>query len=153
MRAILSAPYVDARAGDLGWALDLRPLPALATLRLGPVELRVLGSSHQVLAPGVGEIVACAHGAVLPAQAEVPLPGGIYRIRTQVSRPAALERVVATLDRLAAADDVLLARFGDDPLAVTVLEARSARAWRSWHVYPQSGEVVATSSSVARGRR
>lgn len=49
----LDVGYCDTRAEDLGWSLDLEPLPALAVRDLAAagflVQLRLLGASHQIV--------------------------------------------------------------------------------------------------------
>ena len=44
--------------------------------------------------------------------------------------------------------------FPGDPLAVTGVRARfrspTVASWRTWHSYPQTGELVVTSTRVER---
>ena len=47
----------------------------------------------------------------------------------------------------------LLGRFPGNELAVTAVTADTdddALIWRTWHTYPQAGEVVVTSSRIDR---
>ena len=167
MLSQLAVPYVDVRASALSWWLgDDAPAP-LATLVLpgdrhggrGPLELRLLGASHHVVA-AVGdarcpEVVACAPSpSALPAQHDSDVGSARYRFAsaTTTYAPAALARVARDLRRRAAgAPDALVGVFPGSPDALTVLTGRQLRAgwaWRSWHVYPAAGEVVRTRSSL-----
>ncbi|CAL9452283.1 hypothetical protein SUDANB121_02482 [Nocardiopsis dassonvillei] len=168
MRVGISAPFVDTRADDLVWTLDhplVDPL-AVRSLRVGGtgVELRVLGASHQVAVAAAGgglvETVACLPGVdgALPGSAEHP--AGRYRFDSRVETLARTElaRRVERLHREVADDPGgLLVAFPGDPLAVTALHLSLDGAcdhggplhWRTWHVYPQSGELVTTHSTVS----
>lgn len=170
MRVGISAPFVDTRADDLVWALGhplLDPL-AVRSLRVGGagVELRVLGASHQVAVTSSAgvlvETVACLPGVdgALPGSAERPHGSGRYRFDSQVETLTRTElaRRVEDLHREVADDPGgLLVAFPGDPLAVTALHLAPAGArgdggplhWRTWHVYPQSGELVSTHSTVS----
>ncbi|WP_159941501.1 MULTISPECIES: DUF2617 family protein [unclassified Nocardiopsis] len=168
MLASISTPFVDTRADDLVWTLGHPLVEALAarTLRVpgARVELRVLGASHQVAltpeaaAPAADtplvETVACLPGLPggLPDRAE---RSGRYRFTSLVerlSRTALTRRVDRLRREVADSPDGLLVAFPGDPLAVTALSLSRDRAgrtrWRTWHAYPQSGELVTTSSTV-----
>jgi hypothetical protein len=90
----LAVPYVDARASGLSWWLgDDAPAP-LATLVLpgpgGPLELRLLGASHHVVAHAGGarcaEVVACgSRSTALPAWHDGELAGARYRFTSSTS--------------------------------------------------------------------
>ncbi|MFL1430561.1 MULTISPECIES: DUF2617 family protein [unclassified Nocardiopsis] len=169
MRVGISAPFVDTRAADLVWALGhplIDPL-AVRSLRVAGtgVELRVLGASHQVVvasAPGgLVETVACLPGVggALPGTTERPHGTGRYRFDSRVETLGRTElaRRVGDLHREVADDPGgLLVAFPGDPLAVTALHLSLDGArddggrihWRTWHVYPQSGELVTTHSTV-----
>ncbi|SHK52829.1 Protein of unknown function DUF2617 [Nocardiopsis flavescens] len=169
MRVGISAPFVDTCADDLVWALGhplLEPL-AVRSLRVGGtgVELRVLGASHQVAVASADgalvETVACLPGVdgALPGSAERPHGGGRYRFDSQVETLTRTElaRRVDHLHREVADDPGgLLVAFPGDPLAVTALHLNLDGAcgdggplhWRTWHAYPQSGELVTTHSTV-----
>ncbi|MDT0330787.1 DUF2617 family protein [Nocardiopsis lambiniae] len=170
MRVGISAPFVDTRAADLVWALGhplIDPL-AVRALRSGPVgiELRVLGASHQVVvASAYGELVetvACLPGVDggLPGSAERAHGVGRYRFDSLVETLTRTE-LTHRVDRLhrEVADDPggLLVAFPGDPLAVTALHLSSDGArdgggplrWRTWHVYPQSGELVTTDTTLS----
>jgi uncharacterized protein DUF2617 len=165
MLAMLDTPYTDSRADDLSFALGLPPLPALATLPLvcagRAVELRLLGASHQILADGLSETVAC-----LPAGQGRPLPGRIGRTlpdgrsydftATTVTHDsdAAFGRAVAELrENLAGRAEALTGTFPGSPHAVTALALEpeagaAAMGWRTWHAYPQTREIVMTRSRL-----
>ncbi|MGH9040327.1 MAG: DUF2617 family protein [Acidimicrobiia bacterium] len=165
MRCRLDTAYTDARAAALAWDLGGPLRLALATMTVpvpgGVVELRVLGGSHQVAVTLGGtscsETVACGGTPPgLPAVSERALPGLRYRFRSRVERLAP--------DVLARRAEVVLHRIGDDrrglvgmfpgsPHALTALLVRAPAggvAWRTWHLYPQAGEVVVTTSQVQR---
>ena len=133
----VDAPWVDTRAGDLSWVLGLQPLDALAarTVRLGGVELdlRLLGSSHQVLLRGgdteLSEVVACLSGTApgLPRAARQDLGGASYdftaavRGLDDVALPRFLRRLRRRVERSPYA---LFGTFPGSPWAVTALVAR-----------------------------
>ncbi|MFY7064271.1 DUF2617 family protein [Nocardiopsis changdeensis] len=170
MRVGISAPFVDTRADDLVWALGhplIDPL-AVRSLRFGGtgVELRVLGASHQVVVTSAAgvlvETVACLPGVdgALPGSAERSHGTGRYRFDSRVENltRTGLARRVDDLHREVADDPGgLLVAFPGDPLAVTALHLDPGGAhgdgnplhWRTWHVYPQSGELVTTHSTVS----
>lgn len=165
MRCRLDTAYADARADALAWDLGGPLRLALATMTVpvpgGVVELRVLGGSHQVAVTLGGtscsETVACdGTRSGLPAVSERALPGLRYRFQSRVER--------LPPDLLARRADVVLRRIGDDrcglvgvfpgsPHALTALLVRALAGrvtWRTWHLYPQAGEVVVTTSLVER---
>lgn len=184
MQTLLQVPYRDTTADDLVWRLGEPPCAALANLELtlagGQLDLRLLGSSHQVILTAGGtvisEVVACADtpganrntlraGAgngtppqpvALPPVAERALHKWDYSFRSSTHRLAQarfrywVERLTARL-----ADDpaAIVGRFPGSPHAVTALLAGPAGAnggvrWRTWHAYPQTGQLVATSTAV-----
>lgn len=176
MITTLEVPYVDSRAAGLGWALDLPPIEPLGRLvvRLASgwtLDLRVLGASHQVLAsaPGdvdaaVSEVVACglvSGESMPPARAAEFVAGYRYRFSSKVDvlSSSSFDLLVTRLhDRLAAAPHAVVGRFPGHPLAVTALVAVPPRTgsgvvarWRTWHAYPEAGEVVTTDSAVIEG--
>ncbi|MEU2660908.1 DUF2617 family protein [Micromonospora sp. NBC_01740] len=166
MLVTLDAPYVDTSAADLSLALDDVERPALHVLDLDlpdgvRLRLRLLGASHQVVlhAPGAAltETVACLPGR--PPE----LPGAVrdeasgYHFTATVLRPAGagLSEQVAAL-RADLADDpyALVGVFPGDVDAVTALAVRpdppaGTLAWRTWHAYPQTNELVLTETVVA----
>ena len=171
MQAELRVPYRDTTADALVWRLGEARRPALASLELdvagGRLELRLLGSSHQVVfsasggppgaVPLVSEIVACDLGAPgLPPTAVRTLDGWDYRFRSSAHRLTAgvfgprVERLVA---RLADHPTAIVGRFPGSPHAVTALLAGAGPGgagvrWRTWHAYPQDGRLVTTATTV-----
>lgn len=156
--AVLSVPFVDVRAADLRWALDLPDLEAVASRdvaldRRTTASLRVLGASHQVVLTRDGtrmlsETVACG----LPAASALPgstgRPG--YRFGSTVDRhePEALSAAVAALAETLTDDpSALLARFPGAVDAVTALRLLP-EGWETWHAYPNTGELVHTQTSL-----
>ena len=165
MEAQLQVPYRDTAADDLVWRIGEPRRPALATLELdvagGRLELRLLGSSHQVVftAPGavVSEVVACGTGAPgLPSAAERVVDGWAYEFRAVTHRLAAARfgpRVDGLVARLAGHPDAIVGRFPGSPHAVTALLAGPGPGgtgvrWRTWHAYPQDGRLVSTATTV-----
>ena len=163
-------PYVDVKAGDLSLTLGAPVAPALEVLRatLGghEIELRLLGFSHQALVDGgtrLSETVACVPGVagLLPPRRK----DGGYDFRARVERhaPGAYRARARTVLARAADDPLALAGLFAEPpggyatrdgtmpaftaLAVAPLDA-GAIMWTTWHGYPQSGEIVVTTSRL-----
>ena len=173
MEARLQVPYRDTAAGDLVWRLGEPRRPAVAALELevagGRLELRLLGSSHQVVftvadSTGgravVSEIVACGTGAPgLPPTAHRLVDGWVYEFRAATRQlPAGCfgRRVDALVARLAGHPAAIVGRFPGSPHAVTALVAGSRRGgtairWRTWHSYPQEQRLVSTATTVRPG--
>lgn len=171
MIAALQVPFRDARAADLGLAVRLgasEPRPALAALALvlGGVrlELRILGGSHEarVSADGDGglalaEVVACdaPGGAALPERRDLRAAGRRYRFRARTARlsDAALAALAGRLaSEVGSSPRGLVGRFPGHPAALTaaLAEARPGGVgWRTWHLYPDLGEVVRTHSALS----
>ncbi|GLU47864.1 DUF2617 family protein [Nocardiopsis ansamitocini] len=165
MRAAIDVPFTDTKAADLAWSITHPLIPPLAdrvlSLAGARVELRVLGASHQVLLERgdvrLVETVACLPGlpADLPATA-TPAVRGVARHDFASSvlhlTPDDFTCAVARIrEHLAGRPDALLAVFPGHPLAVTALlalEAGPVVHWCSWHAYPQTGELVRTSSTT-----
>lgn len=155
----LDAPYLDTSAQQLCFSLDQDERPALAerTVTVGglAVRLRLLGASHQVFAGPVRETVACLRGGVrgLPATYTHRLPGWSYLFSAR-TRPLARREFSAEVARIldrAAGDDSLCGIFPGSPeavTAVTVERAGAEVAWRTWHTYPQDGQIVSTYSRL-----
>jgi uncharacterized protein DUF2617 len=172
MLEALTTAYADTSAAQLRLELGLPPLHALADtavpLSRGRVDLRLLGSSHQVLLylPGpdgqltidCSETVACLPGGTggLPARAECLLPAGHYSFRSSTRRCAS-EVLAANAAQLVAryGDQVaaLVGRYPGNPDAITAMAVTplpGAITWWSWHLYPQTGELVTTRTRLSR---
>jgi hypothetical protein len=170
VEAQLRVPYRDTAADDLGWRLGEPRRPALAILELeladGRLELRLLGSSHQVVftAPPsmagravVSEVVACGAGTPgLPPTAQRVVDGWTYEFRAVTHCLGADHfgpRVDGLVARLAGHPDAIVGRFPGSPHAVTALLAGPGPGgigvrWRTWHAYPQDGRLVSTATTV-----
>lgn len=174
----LAVPYRDTRAAALGWSLDAAEQPAFAVLDVptpaaGPVHLRVLGASHQVVLRGsdgsarLTETVAC-----LP-QPLPPLPATVNAVRGDLRYDLCSEVVETSAAGFAAEVDALLERYGPDrggligrfpgdPRAVTVLwvdlgapirTPNTLARWRTWHAYPRHRQIVRTTTVVRVGEK
>lgn len=159
----LHVPFLDAAADQLVWQLGAPPQPALATARIdlgdgaGWLDVRLLGASHQVLVrrgsgpDGVrcSELVACVPGAAgaLPAAAVHRVDELEYRFASTVrgAAPDDLADLAAELRGRAGEATVLMGSFPGSPHAVTAVEALVS-GWCTWHLYPQTGEVVETAT-------
>lgn len=166
MLSTITAAYADTSAAQLSLGLGLPVLDAYAELTVplaeGNLELRLLGNSHQVVlrTPTVecSEVVACLPQQVggLPERAAQAYDGSDYAFRSSVCvrDPDALAAEAARLieeyqDQAAA----LIGVFPGSPSAVTAVAVRpmpSGVGWRTWHLYPQTGEIVTTTSKVRR---
>ncbi|UED86573.1 DUF2617 family protein [Streptomyces profundus] len=153
----LAAPYRDTSADQLRFALDQPRQPALAVndAQLGDVhvQLRLLGASHQVLAGPVRETLACLPaqpGDGPPTEVRQRLDGWDYAFRSTVRHCSPTEltrRTTALRDRLDDQPTALYGLFPGSPDALTALTARRdgrVISWRTWHVYPQAGQIVET---------
>ena len=173
--AELPVAYTDTSATALGFSLTAPPQEPLARadgeVAGLPVSLRLLGASHQVL---VGqhpqrhgqllETVACLPEVTSDLPSSFQESGYYFNARTETMDGEALAAAVAGI--VAEVDDhharglpALLGRFPGSPLALTAIVAGPGTddpgsevliTWRTWHTYPQTGEVVMTSSSLWR---
>jgi hypothetical protein len=165
----ISVPYADTSAGALHWSPlppETAPLDELV-LGLGGARLvlHLLGASHAATLTTGGartvqlvETVACpAHGALgepLPAQRERLVDGLRYRFDSRVQRLGAeeLRALAARLRReTAGRDDRLTGVFPGDRDALTALRGDAGpggASWRTWHLYPGTGEAVRTTTRV-----
>ncbi|GAB7102576.1 DUF2617 family protein [Streptomyces phaeofaciens JCM 4814] len=165
MHAIsLGAPYLDTDADQLCFSLDLPERPALAEREVVvggiDVRLRLLGASHQVFVGPVRETVACLRETDrgLPATHSEELPGWTYDFGAETRRldPEAFSAEVAwVLGLVADNENSLCGIFPGSPEAVTavVVEAADGPAggglvWRTWHTYPQHGQIVSTQTRL-----
>lgn len=162
----IGVPYADTSAGALHWSPlppETAPLDELVLGRGGVrLVLHLLGASHAAtLTTGgarVSETVACpAHGAPgepLPAERERLVDGLRYRFDSRVERLAAgeLRALAARLRReTAGRGDRLTGVFPGSRDALTALGGEAGpggASWRTWHLYPGTGEAVRTTTRV-----
>lgn len=164
MLTTLNTSYTDTRAADLAWALGREPLPALATLDLelsgAKLQLRLLGASHQVLVEeergSCSETVACIPGS------STPLPLGVakrigdweyeFAARVEVLGPGSFAgRAQELIDLVSGHPQGIAGVFPGSPHAFTAMLAQRQEGqihWRTWHAYPQDGQLVATRTRV-----
>ncbi|MGW5094201.1 DUF2617 family protein [Streptomyces nodosus] len=164
MLTTLNTSYTDTRAADLAWTLGREPLPALATLDLelagAQLQLRLLGASHQVLLEEeqgrCSETVACIAGS------SAPLPVGVaervgdweyeFAAHVEVLSPRSFAgRAQELLALVSDHPHGLAGVFPGSPHAFTAMLARRHEGqvhWRTWHAYPQDGQLVATRTRV-----
>ncbi|MEU2234362.1 DUF2617 family protein [Streptomyces vietnamensis] len=164
MLTTLKTSYTDTRASDLAWALGREPLPALAVLDLelsgAKLQLRLLGASHQVLLEEEGrhcsETVACMPGS------STPLPLGVskrvgeweYEFAARVetmSQGSFAGRAQELLALVADHPNGLAGTFPGSPYAFTAMLAQRHEGqvrWRTWHAYPQEGQLVVTRTRI-----
>ncbi|MER5870276.1 DUF2617 family protein, partial [Streptomyces sp. NPDC002044] len=164
MLTTLQTSYTDTRAADLAWALGRDRLPALAVLNLeldgAKVELRLLGASHQVLLEE-GDVLCSETVACMPGSS-TPLPLGVakrvgdweYEFAARVetlSQGSFAGRAQELLALVADHPNGLAGTFPGSPHAFTALLAQRYEGqvrWRTWHAYPQEGQLVATRTRV-----
>ncbi|NYI04548.1 DUF2617 family protein [Allostreptomyces psammosilenae] len=151
----LAAPYLDTGADQLSFALGLpaREALAVAEVRAGglTVQLRLLGASHQVIAGPVCETVACLPGRPgwLPEAVNEEIGGWKYRFTARIDTYPPQEfgdRAQWLREGLDGRPDALCGIFPGSPDAVTalVVESDAGVAWRTWHAYPQTRQIVTT---------
>ncbi|MEU7029324.1 DUF2617 family protein [Streptomyces sp. NPDC015232] len=164
MLTTLKTSYTDTRAADLAWALGRDPLPALAVLDLelagAKLQLRLLGASHQVLleeeSRSCSETVACMPGS------STPLPLGVskrvgeweYEFAARVenlTQGSFAGRAQELLALVADHPHGLAGTFPGSPHAFTAMLAQRHEGqvrWRTWHAYPQEGQLVVTRTRI-----
>lgn len=160
MLTSLQTAYSDTRAADLAWALGREPLPALAVLdlRLGraTVQLRLLGASHQVLLEDDGAV--CSETVACLAGSRAPLPLGVakqlgdreYEFAARVENLNDGQFAARAQELLALVAEHpygLAGTFPGSPYAFTAILAQRSEGqlrWRTWHAYPQEGQLVVT---------
>ncbi|HEY9374936.1 DUF2617 family protein [Streptomyces sp.] len=164
MLTTLKTSYTDTRAADLAWALGREPLPALAVLDLeltgAKLQLRLLGASHQVLLEEeqgtCSETVACMPGS------STPLPLGVskrvgeweYEFAARVetlNQGSFAGRAQELLALVADHPNGLAGTFPGSPHAFTAMLAHREEGqvrWRTWHAYPQEGQLVVTRTRI-----
>lgn len=164
MLTTLKTSYTDTRAADLAWALGRDPLPALAVLDLelagAKLQLRLLGASHQVLleeeSRSCSDTVACMPGS------STPLPLGVSKRVGEWEYEFAARVETLTQGSFAGRAQELLALVADhphglagtfpgSPHAFTAMLAQRHEGqlrWRTWHAYPQEGQLVVTRTRI-----
>ncbi|MFC8900359.1 DUF2617 family protein [Streptomyces cinereoruber] len=164
MLTTLKTSYTDTRAADLAWALGREPLPALAVLDLElsgtKLQLRLLGASHQVLLEEEGrtcsETVACMPGSSTPLPLGVSkrVGGWDYEFAARVetlSDGSFAGRAQELLALVADHPNGLAGTFPGSPHAFTAMLAQRHEGqvrWRTWHAYPQEGQLVVTRTRI-----
>lgn len=161
--------FVDTRADQLVYSLDEpRITPVLARdftfTHVGvplEVELAVLGCSHQITVRSAGrewvrETLACLpdHEPWVPStSSHVLARGGQLTFDSTVVKPAGFLREVDRIEsQLADSYAQCSVKFPGQPGAVTALTCSASSnglVWRTWHCYPQNGEVVKTRSVLS----
>ncbi|WP_037850786.1 DUF2617 family protein [Streptomyces sp. NRRL S-340] len=168
MLTTLNTSYTDTSAADLAWALGREPLPALAVLDLEMagvnLQLRLLGASHQVLLEE--ERGACSETVACIAGSSTPLPLGVakrvgdweyeFAARVEELTPGSFAgRAQELLALVADHPHGLAGVFPGSPHAFTAMLAQRQDGqvhWRTWHAYPQDGQLVATRTRVGARR-
>ncbi|MFC8271812.1 DUF2617 family protein [Streptomyces sp. NPDC057271] len=164
MLTTLKTSYTDTRAADLAWALGREPLPALAVLDLeltgAKLQLRLLGASHQVLLEeeqhNCSETVACMPGSSTPLPLGVSkrIGGWEYEFAARVeklSHGSFAGRAQELLALVADHPNGLAGTFPGSPHAFTAMLAQRHEGqvrWRTWHAYPQEGQLVVTRTRI-----
>ncbi|MEU3820408.1 DUF2617 family protein [Streptomyces sp. NPDC052644] len=164
MLTTLHTSYTDTRAADLAWTLGREALPALAVLDLeldgAALQMRLLGASHQVLLEEengtCSETVACLPGSSTPLPLGVAkrIGGWEYEFAARVetlSQGSFAGRAQELLALVADHPHGLAGTFPGSPHAFTAMLAQRYEGrvrWRTWHAYPQEGQLVVTRTSV-----
>ncbi len=174
----LDVPYLDTTAAALRFSSVAAAAPVLDDLVLDVLELgsagrrlhlQLLGASHRAVLTvddaELTETVACpaygGSGGPLPGTHEEAVGGLRYRFASEVRTlsPGDLAALAGSLRADAAGPDRLAGIFPGSPDALTVLQGRAdapvpgtdgirTAQWRTWHLYPGTGEVVRTRSAV-----
>ncbi|UGY93929.1 DUF2617 family protein [Streptomyces gobiensis] len=155
----LAAPYLDTSADQLSFALGLPTQEALAVTEVEiaglTLELRLLGASHQVFAGPIRETVACLPGVTgqLPSSVAEEIGDWAYQFTARIHQYAPqefTERATQIRQRTAGRSDALCGVFPGSPDALTALAVQqdTGIAWRTWHTYPQTRQIVATHSRL-----
>ncbi|GAB3660392.1 DUF2617 family protein [Glycomyces tarimensis] len=159
----LEVPYVDVSAGSLTFRPDAPSMPVLDQLDrdAGPLRLslRLLGASHQavVATPDglIAETLAYRDELApdLPDRFSQRVGAWRHRYTCEVEhvKTPELRARVRELQARSAEPELLVGVFGSRPDAVTALEVTGAAplTWRTVHTYPQYGEIVTTTGTVA----
>jgi hypothetical protein len=165
----LATAYADTSASALHWSPALPHIAPLGALTLRPaagsavrLELRLLGASHCALLDVAAErlvetVAGSAYGAggeALPDRRHRTVGGLTYRFASHIERLQSTElRSLGTKLRAGVRDrtDRLAGVFPGACDALTVLHGATAQSqarWSTWHLYPNTGEVVRTRTTV-----
>ncbi|MEO9326563.1 DUF2617 family protein [Gordonia aurantiaca] len=164
----LSVMYADTSAARLGFSLDA-PLQDPLAVRDAEIDgitvsVRLLGTSHQVVVDdGVSRIcetVACLPEVTSAVPESFQQTGYHFTSRVEQVAPDRFAPLVEQLTELvteqsAAGFPCVLGVFPGDPHAVTAIVTEALPeeiSWRTWHTYPNAGEVVVTASHLTRDR-
>ena len=162
----LDVAFSDTRAGQLGFSLTASQREPLAaadhTIGSLSFSIRLLGASHQIVvsddAHELCETVACLPDITTALPDSFQADGYVFSSRVIECSSDAMAEMVEQIESEVdghARDGLpaLLGRFPGNELAVTAVTADiydDALVWRTWHTYPQAGEVVVTSSRMDR---
>ena len=162
----LDVAFSDTRAGQLGFSQTAPQREPLATAdhTIGSLtfSIRLLGASHQIVvtddAHELCETVACLPDITTALPDSFQADGYVFSSRVIECSSDAMAEMVEQIESEVdghARDGLpaLLGRFPGNELAVTAVTADiydDALVWRTWHTYPQAGEVVVTSSRMDR---
>jgi hypothetical protein len=165
----ITTAYADTSAAALHWSTTLPDVTPLETLRLPSsdggivrLELRLLGASHCTVLDVVGEqlvetVASPAYGGggdVLPERRQRTVGALWYRFASHIERldPGGLSALAAQLRAgVRSRPDRLAGVFPGTSDALTVLHGATAPSlarWSTWHLYPNTGEVVRTVTTV-----
>lgn len=160
-------PFIDVSAASLTFRPDAPSMPVLDRMErdAGPLRLslRLLGASHQAVVASpdglISETLAYRSDLAPDLPETFTQRVGDWRHRYECAVESLTvadlrRRVRALRDRAVmrtAAPDLLVGVFGEDPDALTALEVTGTAplSWRTVHTYPQYGQVVTTTSTVA----
>ena len=164
--AQLAVAYADTSASQLGFSLSAPLQEPLAQedreIDGITVSVRLLGASHQVLVEDgvqrICETVACLPDITTALPDSFQADGYVFSSRVIECSSDAMAEMVEQIESEVdghARDGLpaLLGRFPGNELAVTAVTTDiddDALIWRTWHTYPQAGEVVVTSSRIDR---
>lgn len=166
MLEVLDTAFRDVAADRLCFRTESSAparLPSLAVLRIaalgGDLELHLLGASHRVVLhtdrATVAELVACGVGQPgLPATHRRKVGPLLCRFQAHVRTRDTADEATRLRHRYGTDANALVGEFPGSSDALTVLAATVGPdrcAWRTWHVYPQSAQVVVTHTTVTVG--
>lgn len=163
MHSILEVPYADTGADQLSLSFDEPLLPALSSVHCAfacaGVTLRLLGASHQVCVAvadtEIVETLACLPGRSRTLPPTFDMHSISFRARIERHDGASLTALTAQVSDQAAGPHSLIGHYPGHPNAFTAIVATDlghGARWDTWHAYPQTGDVVITSSVFEASR-